>query len=103
MTTFNESQHSRDQGGRFAAHIGAEQEGSLTQLRIENTYADGDEVVNHVALPTPNGSDLDEWFEDEVFEHTGTGRDDGTEAIYEATIVESSRPELIGKSYGWQG
>lgn len=42
MTTFDESKHRRDDGGKFSAHVGAEQDGSL----VEQSF-DYDKALDH--------------------------------------------------------
>lgn len=73
-------------------------------VRIENTYSDGHSSTEHVTLPAPNEADLDEFWEDEVFEYTGDGHgiDSSLGSYYEATITAG--PEhLVGKTYSWGG
>lgn len=77
-----------------------------TTVCIDNTYVDGEgdgtTITTSVDLPTPPvDEDLDDWFNDTVFDHTGTGRDDDADVLYEAKIVASSRPELVGRSFEW--
>lgn len=71
-------------------------------VKIENVYSDGHESQHEVLLPAPTG-DVEEWFEDTVFEHTGDGHgathDVGS--CYTATIIAADSPDLLGQTYEW--
>ncbi|MCX5236217.1 hypothetical protein OG824_13500 [Streptomyces prunicolor] len=76
---------------------------AIVKLRIENTYADGVEIVTTaiITVPTPRPTDLNEqteWEYDHIFPQTGTGRTDG-DAWYDVEIVESTVPELLGLTF----
>lgn len=68
-------------------------------LDIDNYY-DGEPIqtiVNATIPAPPEDQDSDEyqdWEQDYVFEHTGTGRTDG-DSCYFVTVTKSSRPDLI--------
>lgn len=76
-------------------------------LTVENTYGDGTITKNYSELVTrPDDiTDLDEWFEEEIFQFTGTGPERANQyAVYEVEITACDElPELIGKTYGWGG
>lgn len=68
-------------------------------LEILNIYEDGDQVVTHVEtkIPPPPIDDDDafeDWQQDHIFEHTGTGKTEG-DAAYFVEITSSSRPDLL--------
>ena len=75
-------------------------------IKIENTYEDGHEsvvTVNDIDDPV-DPVDLDEWWEDTVFPHTGDGH--GADhpnlgCYYTATVVEAADPALVGLSREW--
>lgn len=73
---------------------------------ISNTYPDGEEVnvrvTETVPAPWDKGSEeqMDEWAYEAIFPLTGTGRTEG-DAWYDATIVESSDPFLVGLTFDW--
>jgi hypothetical protein len=73
------------------------------KLRIENTYDDGTEIqteaVVTVPLPYPDeDGDRTDWEYEHIFPETGTGREDG-DAWYDVEVVESTAPELLGKTF----
>jgi hypothetical protein len=63
-------------------------------LKIENHYASG--VVTTTAQAQvsepPPFDDRADWEDDEIFPHTGTGKEDGDSAYF---VTSSSRPDLI--------
>ncbi|MGW1040018.1 hypothetical protein [Streptomyces sp. NPDC002547] len=73
-------------------------------LRIDNRYEDGVEIETRetatVPLPLPEeGTDeRTDWEQDHIFPLTGTGRE-GVDSWYDVEIVESSAPELVGKTF----
>jgi hypothetical protein len=70
-------------------------------VKIENTYSDGWHSEAIVRAVPPCG-DLDEWWNDVVFQRTGDGHgEDGLGSCYTATVVAADDAELIGKSYEW--
>ncbi|MGW8953477.1 hypothetical protein [Streptomyces sp. NPDC055709] len=76
------------------------------KLRIENAYADGAEIETQavITVPLPYPYDLNEqaeWDYEHIFPETGTGR--SGDAIYEVEIVESTAPELLGKTFEFGG
>jgi hypothetical protein len=77
------------------------------KVLIENAYECGRESSSRVVVPAPGLSqDLESWWQDEVFDHTGDGHSCGSSEIgsSDARIVEASdRPELVGQTYGWEG
>lgn len=72
------------------------------ELTIENHYELYDTeitVVNATIPPPPAGAEpgdeaYDEWEYDEIFCHTGTGREEG-DSSYFVKVTKSSRPDLI--------
>lgn len=77
-----------------------------TRVRIENTYSDGHNSTHAVELPTPaRDQDLEEWFADEVWLHTGDGHgeDDDLGFYYDAEVIASDRTDLVGETYDWLG
>lgn len=71
-------------------------------LVIDNTYDDGYSTTTRITIDAPPpGDDLDEWASDVIFPHTGVGHDGA--AIYEARIVACDSPQLVGKTFTWDG
>jgi hypothetical protein len=70
-------------------------------VRIENWYSDGYESKSEVVLDY-DGGDLDDWWQDVVFEHTGDGHGvDGLGSCYTATIIRAEDPKLLGENTEW--
>ena len=70
-------------------------------VKIENTYSDGRHSEGIVGVVAPS-ADLDDWWNDIVFPHTGDGHgEDGLGSCYTATVIAADEAELIGKSYEW--
>jgi hypothetical protein len=78
----------------------------MVKVEITNTYADR-ENTEVVEVSEPAGVDeetLEEWWEDEVFPHTGDGYGDSETGYYEAKVLGSvTFPELVGKTCEWDG
>lgn len=75
------------------------------EIQIDNTYPDeAFSATKTVTCKTPTQSDddyLDEWAQDNLFPHTGTGRCEG-EAFYEVAIMRCDyRPDLEGRTWDW--
>lgn len=77
-------------------------------IKIENAYSDGHESETEVKIEGPSedyAGDLDEWFNEMVFEYTGDGHGDGRSgklgSCYVATIIEAEDPNLIGQNFEW--
>lgn len=77
-------------------------------VKIENWYSDGYESKSEAIIvaedtlgDTPD--DLEEWFVDTVYQHTGDGHGIGRElgSVYVATIISCDNQDLLGKSYEW--
>lgn len=72
-------------------------------VKIENTYADGHESTVRIRLAAPEALDedsIDEWWNNDVFAHTGDGHSETMDASYEAKVLEG--PEsLVGTTYEW--
>lgn len=79
---------------------------TLVTVHIENWYSDGHESERTIHLPAPTGDisgDLDEWFNEAVFPHTGDGHgtDSSLGSCYTASIVDAADKTLVGKSFEW--
>jgi hypothetical protein len=92
--------------GVHGAHTAAE--GMLTvTVRVENTYEDGHESATVVEVPAPTSLDeetIEDWWETEVFPHTGDGHGADNPKLgswYEATITRADEPTLVGKTMEW--
>jgi hypothetical protein len=82
-------------------------------VRIENYYSDGHESKHEVEVEFNNAvysvfsdDDIEEWFQDVVFDHTGDGHGDGSHgklgSCYVATVLKAETyPELVGKNTEW--
>ena len=79
--------------------------GSFARVRIENTYSDGHESATEVWLSPPTGSSAEElegWWQDEVFEHTGDGHGaDGSLGSRLTATVLSGPGHLVGQAFEW--
>lgn len=76
----------------------------MVTVRIENSYTDGHESKSIVTVREPNeGEDLDDWFQDAVFPHTGDGHgiDSGLGSCYTARVLASDDPALVGETNEW--
>lgn len=68
-------------------------------LLIDNFYG-GDKikttVETQVSFPPPDraSDEFNDWEQDEIFQHTGTGQESG-DSCYFVTVASSSRPEII--------
>lgn len=74
-------------------------------LRVENTYEDGDEIVTRptgVVVPAPPPEDDTDaytaWTDNHIRGLTGTGRTDG-DAWYDVVVTASTDPALIGREF----
>jgi hypothetical protein len=78
---------------------------STVTVRIENTYEDGHESVVEVEVETPaDPTDLEDWWDDTVFEHTGDGHGADNPKLgawYEAKITRADDEKLVGMSMDW--
>jgi hypothetical protein len=85
------------------------EEWDVVQVSITSTYEDGHESEVEVWVPAPEGGTMptEDWWQDEVFEHTGDGHgaeNPGLGSFYEATIIRVSDPNdttMCGLSYDW--
>jgi len=75
-----------------------------TVVKIENAYSDGHLSEHEVKLDTPTG-DVEEWFDEVVYEHTGDGHgiDNDLGYCHTATVIASDDPGLLGQTYEWAG
>lgn len=78
------------------------------KIKVENTYSDGHESVQHHTVDDRAVDyallDGEDGLVDLLYEFTGDGHgsdhpDLGT--CYEVTVLESPRPELVGFTYEW--
>ena len=76
-------------------------DGSVRVLVVDS-YGDR-QAERKVDVPEPaDPDDLDDWWGDVVFPHTGDGG--GGDAYTEATVTEApGLPQLVGRTYSWQG
>lgn len=86
--------------------------GSVT-VRIENTYSDGHTSTATVDVEPPDdttvNADLDDWWSETVFEHTGDGHSADSElgSCYTATVIGVQHQHgnnlawLMGESFEW--
>jgi hypothetical protein len=93
--------------GRFDAHGDqANARGAgLVRVAVNNFYSDGHSSLTIIDLESPGG-EIDDWFAEVVFPHTGDGH--GVEhpdlaTVYEAEIVDAEDPTLIGRRCQWDG
>lgn len=118
MSTFNETLHPRGQAanaGQFASKSNDAPENALqssavtelVELRIENTYEDGHESIVTVRIPGPDDpndeDDVDAWWDDDVFTHTGDGygaKHPKLGCFYEATVI-SGPSHMVGTKREW--
>jgi len=74
-------------------------------VKIENTYEDGHESTLEVEVEAPEvPSDLEEWWEERVYEHTGDGHGAKYPQLgswYTATIIRAEDAQLLGMSTDW--
>ena len=75
----------------------------IMRIKVENAYVDGHESTQFHEVTT-NAGMTDDDLQDLLFEYTGDGHGVNLEALYVVTIVECGRqPELVGKTFEWQG
>ena len=78
-----------------------------TQVKITNTYSTRwNSIV--ISVPTPDRAELDEdeldeWWWEVVFPLTGDGKGESENALYEAIVIGSDVPKLVGEQYNWSG
>jgi hypothetical protein len=78
----------------------------MITVRITNHYSDGHHSEHQVTVPAPTGS-LEDWWEDEVWPHTGDGHgadDENLGVCYTATIISAGKgdnPQLVGEENEW--
>lgn len=72
------------------------------KVRIENAYSDGHESSSEVTVPPP-ADDVDAWFDEVVYQHTGDGHglDRTLGSCYTATVVAAADPALVGLEREW--
>ena len=73
-------------------------------VRIENTYEDGHESTNTVEVDAPaDPTDLEDWWDEEVFEHTGDGHGEKHPklgSLHECTVI-AGPAEMVGQVMEW--
>lgn len=86
---------------------GRKAENITIKVKIENTYTTTT-IFTEVEATVPRAPVLDEdaldaWFDEHIFELTGTDASRSNDyAVYEATVIECAKqPPLVGKSYTW--
>lgn len=102
MATFDETQHSRSSDGRFAAHVGAEQEGSLSDGEVNTTVEEARQRYDAaLAAYDQSRSELSEMLEEA--ERTGRYEDaddfrhyDHADTTEEALTAARALLDLIG-------
>jgi hypothetical protein len=73
-------------------------------IKVENTYEDGHESVVEVDVDAPeDADDLEDWWQDTVFPHTGDGHGIGTKlgSWHEVTIIRADDDKLVGLNMEW--
>jgi uncharacterized protein YndB with AHSA1/START domain len=71
------------------------------KIEITNTYANR-ENTTVITVDDPDDITAD-WWQDEVFPHTGDGRGQREPAWYEAEILEAQNPHHVGLTWDWGG
>lgn len=78
---------------------------STVTVHFENTYEDGHSSETDLELEAPEDpADLDDWWDDVVFEHTGDSHGalhPKLGSLYEATITRADEDSLVGKTMEW--
>jgi len=78
----------------------AQEELIAVTLEIDNIYEDGEQIqtVVQAEIPAPptdkDSGEYEDWEYDHIFEHTGTGKEEG-DAGYFVKVTASSRPDLL--------
>jgi hypothetical protein len=73
-------------------------------IKVTNIYEDGDQVVRTKAIDVPEpepDDDMEQWAEDHIFEHTGTGRAEGDAAYFVEVVECHDQPHLKGTEFEW--
>lgn len=75
-------------------------------VKVENYYSDGHESTHEAVVLAPANlgpDDVEQWFEDDVYPHTGDGHGVGKDlgSCYVATILATDNPVLLGLTYEW--
>jgi hypothetical protein len=74
-------------------------------IRMENTYEDGHESTSEHVLDNPEDPEnLEDWWEDYVWELTGDGHGADNPklgSLHEATIIKADDESLVGQSMEW--
>ena len=74
------------------------------RIRVTDTYEDGHEAVHEHDVDAPDDvDDLEQWWEDEVFQHTGDGHGVKHPKLgsMHVVIVIGGPAELLGKEMEW--
>lgn len=77
---------------------------STVTVRIEDTYEDGHSAIHEHEVEAPEDDDLEDWWDEEVFEHTGDGhgaKHPKLGSLHEARIIRADDPTLVGKEMEW--
>lgn len=78
---------------------------AVVNVLIENYYSDGHLSEETVTVPAPEGEDLEDWWNDVVFEHIGDGHGADRPDLHShhtATIIEAENSTLIGSHNEWE-
>lgn len=80
---------------------------AVVSVLIENTYSDDHRSVETVTVPAPDPAapDLEDWWEEAVFPHTGDGHGIGRPDLgshHTATITEAEDATLVGLDHEWE-
>lgn len=74
-----------------------------TRVSVNSYYADRTHSTIEI-VPTPaDPTDLGDWWEDVIFPLTGDGLGSREYAIYNAIILKSDKPGLVGQIHEWDG
>lgn len=74
------------------------------KIKITNTYA-GRVSTTVVEIEEAGRDDIDDpnWWDEEVWPHTGDGHGQSESAWYDAEIIEAADESLVGQTYEWGG
>lgn len=84
----------------------------MSNVKVLITGTGGGGYERTIEAPAPDESDFyvdlkfgvqmySDWWEDHVFEHTGSGK--GGHDYVEAKIVEAESPAILNQTHTWEG